>query len=245
MHSEASIQDREKTQNHTSEGLDVLSLQKRVFQCLKGSHLGKGLWLFFVALRRRDWKQQSWWRNFSSIKAKAYQKKKGKSFLSTAIQRQSRQCEETESQFMQRVDNHLAEMLREEFKQWFNVQDQVSVSLSVFRVQTELEPPEIIIKQKIKGLQETMRSLGPLFWFHDSEGESAGICILTGSPDDCDVHSRLRTKLGDCWSFIHHLFSNNTWALQVVSLFWSFIFVNISLVSLIPSFTLLKVYPPF
>lgn len=32
-------------------------------------------------------------------------KKKGKSFLSWAIQRQSRQCEKTESQFMQRVDN--------------------------------------------------------------------------------------------------------------------------------------------
>lgn len=63
-------------------------------------------------------------------------------------------------------------MLREEFKQWLNVQDQVSVSPSVFQVQTESEPPEIIIKQKIIGFQETMHSLGPLFLFHDSEGES-------------------------------------------------------------------------
>ena len=29
-----------------------------------------------------------------------------------------------------------------------------------------------IIKQKIIGFQETMHSLGPLFLFHDSEGES-------------------------------------------------------------------------
>lgn len=63
-------------------------------------------------------------------------------------------------------------MLREEFKQWLNVQDQVSVSPSVFQVQTESELPEIIIKQKIIGFQETMHSLGPLFLFHDSEGES-------------------------------------------------------------------------
>lgn len=45
------MQDRERTQNQTSEDLDVFSLQKRGFLILEGLSHGKGLLLFSVASR--------------------------------------------------------------------------------------------------------------------------------------------------------------------------------------------------
>ena len=104
MHSEASVQDRERTQNQTNKDLDVFSLQKRGFLILEGLSLGKRPITVFCGLK--------WVELKSTEQTEKFQLSKRKNFLSMAIQRQNRQPQKTESQFMQRVDNHLAEMLR-------------------------------------------------------------------------------------------------------------------------------------
>ena len=54
MHSEASFQDRDRTQKQTNADLDVFSLQKRGFQNLNGSHIGKYPLLFSLASREES-----------------------------------------------------------------------------------------------------------------------------------------------------------------------------------------------
>lgn len=51
--------------------------------------------------------------------------------------------------------------------------DQVSVTLNIIKRQTELEPPNVLIKQKITGIQKIMKVLGPFSRFHGPEGGSA------------------------------------------------------------------------
>ena len=72
---------------------------------LEGLSFRKRPMTVFCGLMQEGLKATEHMKKFQRNKIKSLKKKKSKSFLSRAIQRQSRQCEKTESQFMQRVDN--------------------------------------------------------------------------------------------------------------------------------------------
>lgn len=69
MDSEASVQDRERTQNQTNKDLDVFNLQKRSFLILEGLSLGKRPIPVFCGLKWVELKSTEQ-RNFSSIKGR-------------------------------------------------------------------------------------------------------------------------------------------------------------------------------
>lgn len=53
-----------------------------------------------------------------------------------------------------------------------NVWDQVSVSLSVLQGHTELEPPDVLIKQKITEIQEAKQVLDHSLGFMTQKGSA-------------------------------------------------------------------------
>lgn len=69
MHSEATVQDRERTQNQTNKDLDVFNLQKGNFLILEGLSLGKRPITVFCGLKWVELKSTGQ-RNFSSIKGR-------------------------------------------------------------------------------------------------------------------------------------------------------------------------------
>lgn len=70
MHSEASIQDRERTQNHTNEDLDVFSLQKSL-PMLEGLSLTKRLMIVFCDLMQEGLKATELMKKFQLNKSKS------------------------------------------------------------------------------------------------------------------------------------------------------------------------------